>query len=78
MGNATECCGFGGTFSVKYPEISNAIMEPKLLAIEATDADVLVACDSGCLMQLGGAMSRRGMKTRAVHLAQLLDGIDST
>ena len=78
MGNATECCGFGGTFSVKYPEISNAIMETKLLAIEATDADVLVACDSGCLMQLGGAMSRRGMKARAVHLAQLLDGIDST
>ena len=72
MEDATECCGFGGTFSVKYPEISVAILESKLRSIEASGADVLVACDSGCLMQIAGAMSRRGMKVRPMHLAQLL------
>ena len=69
---ATNCCGFGGTFSVKYPKISEAILESKLRSIEATDADVVVACDSGCLMHIAGAMSRRGMKARPMHLAQLL------
>jgi L-lactate dehydrogenase complex protein LldE len=72
MDSATACCGFGGTFSVKYPEISSAILEPKLRSIEATGADVLVAADAGCLMHVAGAMSRRGMKTRPMHLAQLL------
>ena len=72
MDGATDCCGFGGTFSVKYPRISSAILEDKLRSIEATGADVLVACDSGCLMHIAGAMSRRGMKTRPMHLAQLL------
>lgn len=72
MDGATACCGFGGTFAVKYPEISGAILEPKLRSIEATGADVLVAADAGCLMHVAGAMSRRGMKTRPMHLAQLL------
>ena len=72
MEGATDCCGFGGTFSVKYPQISSAILEGKLQSIEASGADVLVACDSGCLMHIAGAMSRRGMKTRPMHLAQLL------
>ena len=72
MENATDCCGFGGTFSVKFPQISGAILEDKLRSIEATGADVLVACDSGCLMHIAGAMSRRGMKVRPIHLAQLL------
>ena len=72
MEGATDCCGFGGTFSVKYPQISGAILDGKLRGIEATGADVLVAGDSGCLMHIAGAMSRRGMKTRPMHLAQLL------
>jgi L-lactate dehydrogenase complex protein LldE len=72
MDGATACCGFGGTFAVKYPEISGAILEPKLRSIEATGADVLVAADAGCLMHVAGVMSRRGMKTRPMHLAQLL------
>lgn len=72
MADATACCGFGGTFAVKYPEISGAILEPKLRSIEATGADILVAADAGCLMHVAGAMSRRGMKTRPMHLAQLL------
>jgi L-lactate dehydrogenase complex protein LldE len=72
MDGATACCGFGGTFAVKYPEISGAILEPKLRSIEATGADVLVAADAGCLMHMAGVMRRRGMKTRPMHLAQLL------
>ncbi len=69
---SADCCGFGGTFSVKYPKISGAILESKLRSIEATNADVVVASDSGCLMHISGAMSRRGMKARPMHLAQLL------
>ena len=72
MENAEECCGFGGVFSVKYPDISAAILEKKLQSIQATGADVLVACDAGCLMHIAGAMSRRGMKVEPMHLAQLL------
>jgi len=72
MKNADECCGFGGTFAVKYPEISGAILENKLRNIRSTGADTLVACDSGCLMHIGGAMSRQGMTVRPMHLAQLL------
>ncbi len=72
MKNADECCGFGGTFAVKYPEISGAILENKLRNIRSTGADTLVACDSGCLMHISGAMSRQGMKVRPMHLAQLL------
>lgn len=73
MESATDCCGFGGTFSVKYPEISGGILESKLQAIENTGAGAVVACDSGCLMHIGGALSRRRMKTRALHIAQVLD-----
>ena len=72
MKNADECCGFGGTLSVKYPEISGAILENKLRNSRSTGADTLVACDSGCLMHIGGAMSRQGMTVRPMHLAQLL------
>lgn len=72
MENAEECCGFGGVFSVKYPGLSAAILEKKLQSIQATGADVLVACDAGCLMHIAGAMSRRGMKVEPMHLAQLL------
>ena len=68
-----ECCGFGGSFSVRLPEVSAAILEKKLANIEATGADCVVACDAGCLMQIGGGLSRRGSRVRAVHLAELLD-----
>ena len=71
--NATVCCGFGGTFSVKYPDISEAMIGKKLETIQASGADIVVANDSGCLMQLKGAMGRRKLRTRAVHLAELLD-----
>jgi len=69
-----ECCGFGGSFSVRLPEVSTAILDKKLANAEATGADCLVACDAGCLMQMGGGLSRRGSRVRAVHLAQILAG----
>ena len=71
---ADQCCGFGGSFSVRLPEISAAILRKKLESVEATGADCLVACDAGCLMQMGGGLSRRGSRVKAMHLAELLAG----
>jgi L-lactate dehydrogenase complex protein LldE len=67
-----ECCGFGGSFSVRLPEVSSAILEKKLANVDATGAECVVACDAGCLMQMAGGLSRRKSRVRAVHLADLL------
>ncbi len=68
------CCGFGGLFSVKLPELSSAMMDRKLdsLKMDATEADVLTSTDLGCLMQLGGGLGRRQNTPPVVHIAQLL------
>ena len=66
------CCGFGGTFSVIYPEISKAMMEAKVRAIQATGAEYVVACDAGCLMNMAGGLRQAGAATRAIHLIELL------
>jgi len=71
---ADECCGFGGSFAVRLPEVSSQILAKKLENVEATGAACLVACDAGCLMQMGGGLRRRRSRVRAVHLAELLDG----
>lgn len=68
-----ECCGFGGSFSVRLPEVSSAILEKKLTNVEATGAACVVACDAGCLMQMAGGLSRRKSTVRALHLAELLE-----
>src|SRR5687767_4457543 len=70
--NADACCGFGGTFSVKYPEISVAILDQKIEAIERAGVQAVVAGDASCLMQMGGRLSRNGSNVRAMHLAELL------
>jgi L-lactate dehydrogenase complex protein LldE len=67
-----ECCGFGGTFSVKYSEISAAILDKKIENIEASGADFVVACDASCLMQIGGRLSRNGSKIKPKHIAEIL------
>jgi L-lactate dehydrogenase complex protein LldE len=69
---ADECCGFGGSFSVRLPEVSSSILEKKLSAIEASGADCVVTCDAGCLMQIESGLSRRGSRVQAKHLAQIL------
>jgi L-lactate dehydrogenase complex protein LldE len=68
-----ECCGFGGLFSIKNPEISGAMLDRKLTAIEASGADRVVSCDLGCLLQIGGGLHRRGSPIRTQHLATFLE-----
>ena len=72
---ADECCGFGGSFAVRLPEVSSQILAKKLANVESTSAACLVACDAGCLMQMGGGLKRAGSRVRALHLAELLDGV---
>ena len=72
LANAETCCGFGGTFSVKYPEISVAMLDEKVDAIERAGVDAVVSGDVSCLMQIAGRLSRRGSTVRAIHLADVL------
>ncbi len=74
MAGADLCCGFGGSFSIKYPDISTAMVDTKLERIMATGAETVVGADMGCLMNIGGRLRRRGIDVRVLHLAQLLDG----
>ena len=66
------CCGFGGTFSVKYPVISTAMLDHKLAAVEAAGVDAIVSGDVSCLLQIGGRLARQGSRVRAMHLAEVL------
>ncbi len=65
------CCGFGGTFSVKFPELSTAMADHKLAALGG-DVDVLSSLDASCLMQLRGRLQRQGRSVRVLHLAEIL------
>ena len=71
----TACCGFGGTFCVKYAAISNAIVGEKARNIQATGADLLLGGDLGCLLNMAGKLHRDGSKIRAFHAAELLAGM---
>jgi L-lactate dehydrogenase complex protein LldE len=66
------CCGFGGVFSVIYPEVSQSMMEAKVRAIDSTGAEVVVACDAGCLMNIAGGLRKAGSPVRAMHLIEVL------
>ncbi|HWQ55248.1 MAG TPA: (Fe-S)-binding protein [Bryobacteraceae bacterium] len=72
MDAAEECCGFGGTFSVKFPEVSGGMAQVKLDSIARTGAGTVVGIDASCLMQIKGAASRAGLPLRAMHLAEVL------
>ena len=72
MEESETCCGFGGMFSVKFPEISIAMAEDKSSAITKTGADYVIANDSSCLMQIGGYLSRHNIPIKPLHLADLL------
>ncbi|MDQ8703907.1 (Fe-S)-binding protein [Streptomyces sp. LHD-70] len=69
---ADECCGFGGTFSVKNPDVSAAMGLDKVRAAESTGAGVLCAADNSCLMHIGGTLARLDSAMRPVHLAEIL------
>lgn len=74
MREPETCCGFGGTFCVKYPTISTKMVENKADDIAATGADTLAAGDLGCLMNMAGLLKRRGSAVRAYHVAEILAG----
>ncbi len=69
---AEDCCGFGGTFAVKLPDISGAMVTEKVQHVLETEAEVLVGLDMGCLMNIGGRLSHAGKPVRVMHLAELL------
>ena len=75
MRDSNVCCGFGGTFCVKYPEISNAIVRKKAAAIKSTGANLLLAGDLGCLMNMAGKLQRDGSAIAARHVAEVLAGM---
>jgi len=72
---AEVCCGFGGTFCIKYPDISNRMVGDKTADIVATGADTLLAGDMGCLMNMAGKLSREGHTVRVRHVAEVLAGL---
>ena len=74
MKDSDRCCGFGGTFSFKYGDISSAILQDKVKNIMDSGADTVVGCDMGCLMNIQGMLSRNGSHIRILHIAQLLAG----
>ncbi|MBI5419200.1 MAG: (Fe-S)-binding protein [Deltaproteobacteria bacterium] len=74
MEESDRCCGFGGVFSVKYPHISCRMVDDKIERILATGAQFVTSGDLGCLMNIGGTISRSGYPVQAVHLAEILAG----
>ena len=74
MDDSTVCCGFGGTFCVKYPEISERMVDEKIRNITATGADTLLGGDLGCLMNIAGRLQRQGKPVAVRHAAEVLAG----
>jgi L-lactate dehydrogenase complex protein LldE len=72
MKDADECCGFGGTFSINYPEISTAMVDHKIENILASGADYVTGCDMSCLMNIQGRLSRRKERVEVRHIAEIL------
>ncbi|MGD9828016.1 MAG: (Fe-S)-binding protein [Hyphomicrobiaceae bacterium] len=75
MNECETCCGFGGTFSTKYPDISNAIVERKTSNIAACQPDLVLAGDLGCLMNIAGKLRRQGVAVEARHVTEVLAGL---
>lgn len=74
MPDREACCGFGGTFCVKYPEISGRMVEEKVENVTATGADAVLGGDLGCLLNIAGRLGREGRSVRAFHVAEVLAG----
>jgi len=75
MKDTDVCCGFGGTFCVKYPEISTKMVDDKIANIEASGAGTVLGGDLGCLLNIAGRIQRRGLPIRVMHTAELLAGM---
>jgi len=74
MNDPDRCCGFGGTFSIKYPDISTAMVDDKIRNIIESGADTVTGCDISCLMNIQGRLSRMESPIKVLHIAQLLAG----
>jgi L-lactate dehydrogenase complex protein LldE len=75
MQGTEVCCGFGGTFCVKYPEISTKMVDDKIANIQASGATTVLGGDLGCLLNIAGRIQRRGLPVRVLHTAELLAGL---
>jgi L-lactate dehydrogenase complex protein LldE len=73
LNHQDQCCGFGGSFSVRYPQVSGSMVDDKAECILATGADVVVSTDAGCLMNIGGRLHRAEKTIEVLHIAELLD-----
>ena len=78
MAEPEVCCGFGGTFCVKYPDISTRMVSDKARDIAATGADTLLAGDMGCLLNMAGRLHREGSPIKVRHIAEVLAGMTET
>ena len=78
VSNLDRCCGFGGTFSVKNAEVSTAMLDAKLVDLLATNAEFCTALDNSCLMHVGGALHRRSLKMKPIHLAEILASTEAS
>jgi L-lactate dehydrogenase complex protein LldE len=72
MSGSDHCCGFGGSFAVKFPEVSNAILGQKLANAQAGGAQVVVANDAGCILHMRGGAERAAPGLKVMHLAEIL------
>lgn len=68
-----QCCGFGGSFAIRYPQVSGAMVDDKMACILRSGADALVSTDAGCLMNIGGRLHREGKTVEVLHIAELLE-----
>ncbi len=75
LAETDACCGFGGTFCVKFPDISNKMVERKTADIEASGADTLLAGELGCLLNIAGKLKRQGSAVKVRHVAEVLAGM---
>ena len=78
LGDRDVCCGFGGTFCVKYPDISTKMVSDKTAAIAATGAETVLAGDLGCLLNIAGRLAREGRPVACRHVAEVLAGMTDT
>jgi len=76
--DTAACCGFGGLFSIKYPEISERIADDKIADAESTGAQIIASGDLGCLLHLAGRIARQGKSLEVRHVAEILAGMDGT
>ncbi|MBY0012029.1 (Fe-S)-binding protein [Paenibacillus typhae] len=76
--NSDNCCGFGGTFSVKMPDISSQMVDEKCESVVETGADILISADMGCLLNIGGRLSRKGVPVKIMHIAEVLNHTGET